>query len=397
MHPRNSRRTCPASGPHRTAPLGLRVVQEGDHRVQAEEARGRPKDRPPAPVPRRPRPEVGPALLEGAFGIPSAGVKRHDLAQVEARRWLRSTRRGGSPPGRGRGPSGPGPGGPRLVPVARPGAYRDPPRPPAVPSDGEPATPPGRLDRLAGLGPATALDAGRPVAVVRQGRVEHVGLGVELADEGQPGAVLVSEAGDFVSAVARVADEHELAAEEAQEHDAEQPAHLLGRGPVRAAPLTVVLLGAVQVDQHGQRPGAGGEREADEDRQHHPAVAVLPGGVGVRGVDGVAVPRLAVDPLAGVAVDGVVADQDHRVGRAEVAQDVAGQGASQARPRGAGEDALVVGAVARGERPEGPEQVGDGAAALGEHGRRQKEREAPEGRPGEMRRERREQRPGLVG
>lgn len=81
-------------------------------------------------------------------------------------------------------------------------------------------------------------------------------------------------------------------------------------------------------------------------------------------------PRLAVDVLDGVAIDGVAADDDHRVGRAEMEQDIAGQGAAQAQARRGGprEDALVVGPVPGRERPEGAQQGGDGVGALREDG-----------------------------
>src|SRR5262245_22602844 len=137
---------------------------------------------------------------------------------------------------------------------------------------------------------------------------------------------------------------------------------------MRPPAAAVLALGAVEVHQDRQGPGSGGEREADEDRQDHPPMPPTPGGVGVAGADRVAVSRLAIDLAPGVAVDGVVADQDHRPFGGEPAEDVAGQGAAepQARPGGPAEDALVVGAVTWGELAEGAPEVVDGAAAGGE-------------------------------
>src|SRR5579875_1380649 len=147
----------------------------------------------------------------------------------------------------------------------------------------------------------------------------------------------------------------------------------------------VLVLGAVEVHQHGEGPGGVGPREAYEDGEDDPSMAPPPGGVGVAGADRVAVPCLAVDLAAGVAVDGVVADQDHRPLGGEPAEDEARQGAAQpqARPGGAAEEALVVGAVAGGQSPEGTPEVVDGAPPGGEDGRDQQEGEAPGGRPGE--------------
>ncbi len=164
-----------------------------------------------------------------------------------------------------------------LVPVPRPGDDRHPPGPAAVPADDKPAAPPGRGDRLARLGPAPALDPRPPRAAVRRGRVEQVGLGVELADQGQAGPVAVGESGDLVGAVARVADEREAAAGAADHQGAEQAAHQPRRGAVRPPASPVLFLAPVEVHEHGQCPGSSCPREADEHRQDDPAVAILPG------------------------------------------------------------------------------------------------------------------------
>jgi hypothetical protein len=106
-----------------------------------------------------------------------------------------------------------------------------------------------------------------------------------------------------------------------------------------------------------------------------------------------------MDVLPGVAIDGVVADEEHPPVGDRAREDEAGPGTARARPRpgGAGEGALVVGPVARGERPEGAEQIRDGVPAPGEEGGGEEEGEPPIGRSRGMRREGREQRRGLVG
>src|SRR5947209_5752011 len=77
-----------------------------------------------------------------------------------------------------------------------------------------------------------------------------------------------------------------------------QQAHALGLRAVRPRALPVVFGGPVQVDEHRQRPRAGGEREPDQDREDDPAVPVAPGGERVSRADRVAVSGLAVDALA---------------------------------------------------------------------------------------------------
>jgi hypothetical protein len=69
-----------------------------------------------------------------------------------------------------------------------------------------------------------------------------------------------------------------------------------------------------------------------------------------------------------MAVDGVVADQDHRVVGGQVPQDESGQGTAEPQigPGGPGEDPLVIGVVARGQPAERAQEVGDGASALRE-------------------------------
>ena len=100
-----------------------------------------------------------------------------------------------------------------------------------------------------------------------------------------------------------------------------------------------------------------------------------------------------------MAVHGVIADYDDGPLGQEVSEEEAGHGAAQSQPGpgGAGEDPLVVGAVAGRERAEGAEQVGDGAAARGEHGGGHQQDEPLVGRLGEDRGENVQQRQGFVG
>jgi hypothetical protein len=65
-------------------------------------------------------------------------------------------------------------------------------------------------------------------------------------------------------------------------------------------------------------------------------------------------------------------------------------------PGGAGENALVIGAVARGEPAEGPNEVGDSASALGEDRGNQEQGEAARGGPREDWGEDLEQRQSLI-
>ena len=110
--------------------------------------------------------------------------------------------------------------------------------------------------RLVGLGAAWPFDRQSSLARVRRERLEQVGLEVALADQAHAGPVAMNVPGDLVTSKARVAREDEASLEGPQDHDSQE----LGRDPsgnvVRAAPLLIVLLAAVQVHQHGQRPGA---------------------------------------------------------------------------------------------------------------------------------------------
>ena len=80
--------TAALPGPrHRPGPLrhsGSSVVQDRDHRVQPEQARGRPQDRLPAPPPRRLQPEARPGFLEGGLDVPAAAVGADHRAGVSA-------------------------------------------------------------------------------------------------------------------------------------------------------------------------------------------------------------------------------------------------------------------------------------------------------------------------
>jgi hypothetical protein len=94
---------------------------------------------------------------------------------------------------------------------------------------------------------------------------------------------------------------------------------------------------------------------------------------------------LAVDVLALVPVNGVIADQgDDTVGE-EMLKQKPGERASQrdSRPRRAGQDALVVGEMSRREMPEGANDVGDGAPPGGQHRADQQGREPLVRRVGE--------------
>jgi hypothetical protein len=94
---------------------------------------------------------------------------------------------------------------------------------------------------------------------------------------------------------------------------------------------------------------------------------------------------LAVDLLAGVPVDGVIADQDDGALGGQEVQEEARECAApfEGRPWWARQQALVVGAVPRREGSEGAKQVGDRAAAGGEDGGEQQCDEAAVGRLGE--------------
>src|SRR5207302_27210 len=93
----------------------------------------------------------------------------------------------------------------------------------------------GVLDRLARLGHTVAFDAWPAVTVVRRGRLEKVGVGVQFAHQCQPVSMAVDEAGDFVRAVARIADEDEGPVRDFTQQQPYESAQELGRGAVPPA------------------------------------------------------------------------------------------------------------------------------------------------------------------
>jgi len=82
-----------------------------------------------------------------------------------------------------------------------------------------------------------------------------------------------------------------------------------------------------------------------------PLVAVAIGGVAVAASEGVSVARLALDLLAAVLADRVVADEPDRPVGPKVADKETQQkrGQMQSRPLGLGEDFVVAGGSARAE------------------------------------------------
>jgi hypothetical protein len=126
-----------------------------------------------------------------------------------------------------------------------------------------------------------------------------------------------------VRAVAGVADQDEATVGEPPQQQPHQPAQQLRRRAVRPATLAILLGGAVQINQHRQGPQPGGEREADQHGQDDPLMAVTPSGEGVAGAYRVAVPGLAIDLLALMAIDGVVADEGDGSGGEPVADEEA--------------------------------------------------------------------------
>ena len=66
-------------------------------------------------------------------------------------------------------------------------------------------------------------------AGVRRWRVEQVGVGVEFADQRQPGAVAVAEPGYLVGAIARISSRYERSAREPDQQQA-QSTHAIRAG-----------------------------------------------------------------------------------------------------------------------------------------------------------------------
>ena len=151
--------------------------------------------------------------------------------------------------------------------------------------------------------------------------------------------------------------------------------------------LLVLGWAAIQRHQDRQRPGSGGKRKLDQDRQHHPLVPVAVSGIGVRRAYGVAMQALAEDLLAAMFVDGVVARQPNRAGRREAANDPGGQEEAQTpqRPASFGEDAMVTGRRSRQQGTECAEQIQHRMVAHSQDSREQQDQDAVVGGAGEHR------------
>src|SRR3954447_25520436 len=91
----------------------------------------------------------------------------------------------------------------------------------------------------------------------------------------------------------------------------------------------VVLLGAIKVHEHRQRPRPGGKGDTDQHGQDHPFVAITPGGVVMAGADGIAMTSLAVDLATGMAINGVIADQSDAAGGDKALEYESTQGTGQ--------------------------------------------------------------------
>jgi hypothetical protein len=94
---------------------------------------------------------------------------------------------------------------------------------------------------------------------------------------------------------------------------------------------------------------------------------------------------LAVDLLALVTIDGVIAGEaDEALGQEVLHEEAAEQaGQLQSGPLRLGEDALVAGTVSGCQSTEGAQEVGNASASAGEQGADHQRREAVESRRGE--------------
>jgi hypothetical protein len=79
----------------------------------------------------------------------------------------------------------------------------------------------------------------------------QIGIGVQLADQREPTAVTLAEAGNRVAAVTGIADKDEGALGKPQQHQTQQPAHQLGRRAMRTFPFLILLGAAVEIHQYG--------------------------------------------------------------------------------------------------------------------------------------------------
>ena len=329
--PRSRSTIAPSTGPSRgvhrtcraTSRLPVASTRAGRDRAATPPIRARTGSGSPGVPSARTTPALSPigdkpGTPGDALDIPAAGVPGHDLVRIGRRAGGGGVHvAGGCRRVRGRTPSGSAPdrrrpysGAPSRSPRRPGGCRRSAGRRRAC---GGGPWPRARSAR-AGWPPLTR---GRPLPPQGGGGPRNLARD-ELADPGEPVAVAEGESGDLVSIKVRVADDGKAAARAAEQEQGEQSAQLIGWACEAVACAVGCRWRGSRAWRARTDPVSAGERELDYDRRDDPLVSALPGGRREAGADRVASAGFAVDVPSGMAVDGVVADQGHRLVRGEV-------------------------------------------------------------------------------
>ena len=270
-----------------------------------------------------------------------------------------------------------------LVPVARAAHHLHVAPAAAVPGHvqlgtAEPAT------TSSGVGNLAPLTRGRPWPAVGRRRFVQVGVGVELADQGQPAASPRREAGHLVRAVVAVAGSGRTAAAgtsaaaRSKVAGANGPASCAGGRPWRC-PSSL----RYSATSRGKAHCRAAEGEADQHGQHHPLVTPAEGGE----ASAWSGPGRGGSPCRRPCRRGAHRRCRRRPGgrgpagtRWSKTQPARAARQPPAGPAALGEDAVVAGGMARGQGTQGAQEVADGALADGQDGGQGQDDEAEEGR-----------------
>ena len=183
---------------------------------------------------------------------------------------------------------------------------------------------------------------------------------------------------------AAVSGKNELSLGKPVQNHRQQLPHQFGRRLVAPTVFLVPFRAAVQSHQHGQRPGTTGKGELHQDCQHNPLVSPAIRRIGVRRTYRVPMTGLAVDFLAAMSIDRVVADQRHSPLGKPLMKNPSRQCPSEFPPRPAAtrEDAMVTGGMPWSDRLHGSQNIVYRMLPNGENGGEQQEDKSLQRGPG---------------
>ena len=197
------------------------------------------------------------------------------------------------------------------------------------------------------------------------------GIARELAPHREVTAVCAAKPCGLAGAIAAVAYTHDVVlrnpAYQARQQQPGQVRRGLMPSPVQPSPRG----GTGQGHDHREGPGPRGERPLDEPRHDDPCMPPARGRIPVGRAPAITLPSLATHARPGRLSDRSVAGQEHRARWDDMVQQARDQPARQppSRPPALGADTVLGRHRPRSLPTPGPQEVGDGPAARGPHGR----------------------------